>query len=109
MRKETRAYLDEARTPSVLGDRVQKDALRFLELTGRIDQQAAEWLRKLQAAELTETDDEMRAQFEEHAQTLRALSREVREAESEFRQAMQALRQFERVIERLEATAAGGA
>lgn len=103
MRKETKAYLAEATAPSLLGAKVQKESLAFLDLTGRLDQQAALWLRLLQAAEITETDEALRGHFEEHTQTLRALRREVSEAEREFRQATQALQQFERVAARLQA------
>lgn len=97
MKKETKAYLAEAAAPSLLGGKVQKEALAFLDLTGRLDQQAAHWMRLLQAAEITETDEQVRARFEEHMGTLRALRREVGEAEREFREVMQALQHFGRV------------
>lgn len=107
MSPETEAYLSEALEPTgVPFAETRQAALAFLDLTARLDAQVATWMRRLQAAELTEDAAAIRAHFEEHNQTLRALQREIRETESRLRDSAAVLRQYGVIVQRMQGAAA---
>lgn len=95
MAAETQDYLDEAKTPSVIGRaQIQAAMKAFANALGEGNEQATKWARLLQAAEMAETDPEVAGKFEEIFQKLRAMKRISDELERHTRDLALCHREF---------------
>lgn len=110
MATETQEYLDAvAAAPLVTLEQVKDSVQTFLQGAGKVSAQVELWLQALQAAEITETDEQVKALLFEIGQSYGAISREAREAQRRLRDLIAAIRGLEDQNGRLNtaATAAG--
>lgn len=84
---ETQAYLNEAKTPTVIAPAAVKSAIKaWVPNGGKVGQQANLWARLLQDSELEEPDDALSGLYEEAFNIFSAMRRLTGEIELKQRQ-----------------------
>ena len=92
---ETQTYLDEVKTPSVIGPGVVNNAFKALvSPVGAASQQVASWAALLQASEMTEPDGSLVGNYEMLFQKFGALVRELEVVRHASRDVVRSYRDF---------------